>query len=137
MRCDEGQAHLRVNGGALAWGPRLPAPHRRSRAALRSGAAGLDEEDGLRRRDGSGFSSSGGGAPLGVGRLRRTGREAGRGRRRCRRGAQAAESLSPSYPQGEERSGEERRAPPAAVLVSPLPKMSSPSKRREMDIMKL
>jgi hypothetical protein len=47
MRCDEGQAHLRVNGGALAWGPRLPAPHRRSRAALRSGAAGLDEEDGL------------------------------------------------------------------------------------------
>ena len=34
-----------MNGGALAWGPRLPAPHR-SRAALRSGAAGLDEEDG-------------------------------------------------------------------------------------------
>jgi len=43
-------------------------------------------------------------------------------------------------PKDEERSGEERRFRPsagAAVLVSPLSKMSSPSKRREMDLMKL
>ncbi|KAG0551728.1 hypothetical protein BDA96_01G447900 [Sorghum bicolor] len=39
------------------WGPRLPAPQPRSREAVRSGAAGLDEEDGddaARRRTASG-----------------------------------------------------------------------------------
>ncbi|XP_066384974.1 ubiquitin-conjugating enzyme E2 4-like isoform X2 [Miscanthus floridulus] len=42
-------------------------------------------------------------------------------------------------PQGEERSGEERRALLLLLLffVCPLSKMSSPSKRREMDLMKL